>query len=384
MIKFINRTLAITFKEIKQLSRDRLTFGMIIMIPIIQLLLFGFAINTNVRNIPVAIVDMSNTTLSRYIVQSSEASQVIRVVASYSSIYDAEVALSEGKVRAILYIPGDLPKRVVQKRALSAIENSSQFNIENRPLAQWVVDGTDTVISSAISSLSNMPVIDANVFTNDKNRVPVNFEIVNMYNPEKRTVVNIVPGLIGVILTMTMVMFTSAAIVREKERGNIEFIISTPVSSLELMIGKIIPYVFIGLLQMSIILTLGHLIFGVPIIGGVISILIVGLLFILTSLTLGLLISTIAKTQLQSMQMTIFILLPSILLSGFMFPYEAMPELAQWIAEIFPATHFMRMIRSVVLRDASFSGLQKDIMWNICFSIFILTIATLRFKKRLD
>ncbi|MBT4963300.1 MAG: ABC transporter permease [Francisellaceae bacterium] len=380
----INRTLAITFKEIKQLSRDNLTFGMIIMIPVIQLLLFGFAINTNVRNIPVAIVDFSSTTLSRYISQSIEATKVVKFTKRYNSIYQAEKSLSEGKIRAILYIPSDLPTRMIQKRVFSSLENSSQFDIENRPLAQWIVDGTDTVIASAISSISNMPVIDANVFTKEQNRKPKNFEVVNLYNPEKRSVVNIVPGLIGIILTMTMVMFTSAAIVREKERGNIEFIISTPVSSLELMIGKIIPYIFIGLLQMTLILTLGHFIFDVPISGSLHNIFIVGLLFIFTSLTLGLLISSIAKTQLQSMQMTIFVLLPSILLSGFMFPYEGMPKIAQWIAEFFPATHFMRMIRSVVLRDASFSGLHHDIIWNIGFSILVLSISTFRFKKRLD
>lgn len=380
----LNRVFAITFKELKQLQRDRLTLGMIIMIPMIQLLLFGFAINTNVRNIPAGIVDLSGTSMSRHIIKSAEATQVVKFKKSYLSVYSAQNDLAEGKIRSILYIPSDLPQRVVQKRYLSAIENSSQFSVENRPLGQWIVDGSDIFIANSIAQITNMPVADAKIFLNDPNKITTNFSIVNLYNPEKKTVVNIVPGLIGIILTMTMIMFTSAAIVREKERGNIELIISTPVKSLELMIGKIIPYIFVGILQMTIILALGAIIFKVPIVGDWYNILLAGLLFICTSLTLGLLISTIAKTQLQSMQMTIFILLPSILLSGFMFPYEGMPSIAQWIAEVFPATHFMRMIRAIVLRDAQLAGLSKDIIWNIIFSVVTLSVATVRFKKKLD
>jgi len=205
-----------------------------------------------------------------------------------------------------------------------------------------------------------------------------------LYNPEQRSAVNIVPGLVAVILTMTMIMFTSAAIVRESERGNLEMLITTPVRSIELMLGKIVPYMFIGLLQVTIILSLGHIVFHVPINGGLFQLAAATFLFIAASLTLGLVISTIAKNQLQSTQMTIFVLLPSILLSGFMFPYEGMPEVAQYIAETLPATHFVRLIRGVVLRDVEIIDMTFDVSWLALFTIVGLAVASFRFKKSLD
>jgi len=208
--------------------------------------------------------------------------------------------------------------------------------------------------------------------------------MVYYFNPEQRSVVNIVPGLVAIILTMTMILFTSAAIVREKERGNMELLITTPMRSIELMIGKIIPYIVIGLIQLVIVLSLGYWVFNVPIRGDFSQIFLASFLFICASLALGLIISTVAKSQLQSMQMTVFILLPSILLSGFMFPYEGMPELAQWIAEILPATHFMRMIRAIVLREADLLDTGEDALWLVGFTIIGLLIASFRFKKRLD
>ena len=216
------------------------------------------------------------------------------------------------------------------------------------------------------------------------NRNIPTFEVTLLYNPEQRTAVNIVPGLVAIILTMTMIMFTSAAIVRERERGNLEMLITTPVRPIELMLGKIIPYIFIGALQVAIILSLGKIVFNVPLNGGLWQLAGATLLFITASLTLGLVISTIAKNQLQSMQMTLFILIPSILLSGFMFPYEGMPEAAQYIAEALPATHFMRLIRGVVLRDVAIMEMTFDIYWLAVFTLAGLTVASLKFKKRLD
>jgi len=210
------------------------------------------------------------------------------------------------------------------------------------------------------------------------------FEIDLFFNPERRSAVNIIPGLVGIILTMTMILFTSAAIVREKEQGNLELLITTPIRPMELMIGKIIPYIVVGLIQVLIVLGLGHLIFAVPINGTLFNVFLVTIIFIAASLTLGLMISTLAKTQLQAMQMTIFVLLPSILLSGFMFPYEAMPLLAQQIAEALPATHFMRMIRAVVLRSAEVDILFYDTTWLLLFTLIGLIISSLRFKKKLD
>jgi len=216
------------------------------------------------------------------------------------------------------------------------------------------------------------------------NRNTPTFEVTLLYNPEQRSAVNIVPGLVAVILTMTMIMFTSAAIVRERERGNLEMLITTPVRPIELMLGKIIPYLFIGALQVAIILSLGNIVFNVPINGGLWQLAGATLLFITASLTLGLVISTIAKNQLQSTQMTIFVLLPSILLSGFVFPYEGMPEVAQHIAEALPATHFVRLIRGVVLRNVEIIDMTFDVSWLALFTVVGLVVASLRFKKSLD
>ncbi|MBN8132043.1 ABC transporter permease [Vibrio vulnificus] len=360
------RMKAIMVKEFRQLSRDRITFGMVVMIPLIQLLLFGYAINTDIRDIPVAVVDQSESTAGRILTESVKVTQVVSVTQRYATAEEAEQAIQDGIVRAALILPNDLTQRMAQ----------------GRPLGQWIVDGSDTMISAAILGLQTMPLTDFDFQIRPK--LTQTFEVALYYNPSRRSAVNIVPGLLGVILTMTMILFTSAAIVRERERGNLELLITTPVRSFELMVAKIVPYIFVGLIQVFIILGLGHVIFGVPINGSVAQILLGTLLFIAASLTLGLVISTIANTQLQAMQMTVFILLPSILLSGFMFPYEGMPVAAQWIAEVLPATHFMRMIRGIVLRGADLFDLWRDTLWMIGFTLLGLIIASTRFNKSLD
>ena len=209
-------------------------------------------------------------------------------------------------------------------------------------------------------------------------------EVRPYYNPERRTPVNIVPGLMGVILTMTMILFTSVAIVRERERGNLELLINTPVSSAELMIGKVIPYVLIGLVQLALILAVGRLLFDVPIRGSIVDLYLAAAAFIAANLALGLLLSTAARTQFQAMQMMIFILLPSILLSGFMFPFDGMPVFAQWLGEALPNTHFIRLTRGIMLREASLMELSGDVYYLLGFTIVAMTIASMRFTKRLD
>ena len=366
MMQSIARMKAIMVKEIRQLSRDRITFGMVVMIPLIQLLLFGFAINTDVRNIPIAVVDQSQSAAGRVITESVRVTQVVDITQRFATPQQAEQAIQDGQVRAALILPSDLTQRMAQ----------------GRELGQWIVDGSDTMISHAIMALQSMPLTDFDF----EIRPPAQktFEVALFYNPTQRSAVNIVPGLLGVILTMTMILFTSAAIVRERERGNLELLITTPIHSMELMVAKIVPYIFVGLIQVVIILGLGHFIFGVPINGALSQILFGTLLFISASLTLGLVISTIATTQLQAMQMTVFILLPSILLSGFMFPYEGMPVIAQWISEVLPATHFMRLIRGIVLRGADLTDLWRDSLWLAGFTLLGLFIASRRFKKSLD
>lgn len=366
----LQRMQAIMTKELRQLSRDKPTFAMIVMIPLIQLLLFGFAINTNVRDLSVALVDQSHSEIARTLVADLTATQVVRFVKTYQTPSQASAAITRGEVRAALVIPKDLAQRLS----------------DERPLAQWLIDGSDTMVGSALLALKNMPVTaltSLNLAATTTNLKPT-FEMSLFYNPQRSSAINIVPGLVGIILTMTMVMFTSAALVRERERGNLELLITTPVKPMELMIGKIVPYVFVGLIQLVIILGLGHVIFDVPINGHLNQLFLCVLLFISASLTLGMLISTIAQTQLQAMQLTVFILIPSILLSGFMFPYEGMPIAAQWIAEGLPATHFIRMIRGIVLRGAVLTDLWPDALWLASFTILGLIVAAKRFKKRLD
>ncbi|MGL4612513.1 MAG: ABC transporter permease [Shewanella sp.] len=370
------RMWAIVMKELRQLSRDRMTFGMIVMIPLVQLMLFGYAINTDARHLPAGLVNLSDSAYSRALVQAVEATQVVDFKRQYFSVADAEQAITHGEVKAVLHLPADLDTRLVRHPSFVGQQYLAQ------PVGQWLVDGSDTVVASTIRSLRQMPLDD--LAARPQKSVTPSFEVVQYFNPEQRSVVNIVPGLLGVILTMTMVMFTSAAIVREREQGNMEFLITTPVRPFELMLGKILPYVMVGFIQVTIVLSAGYLLFAVPIRGGLIDIAFAAMLFICASLTLGLVISTIAKTQLQSMQLTVFVLLPSILLSGFMFPYEAMPIAAQWIAEALPATHFMRMSRAIVLRDASVLELHFDTLWLMAFTCVGLLIASLRFSKRLD
>mgnify|MGYP003674279893 FL=1 len=378
----VRRILAILRKELLQLRRDRLTFGMVIMIPLIQLVLFGYAINTNVRHIPAAVVDQSDTGLSRALIQIVGATQVVDFIQRFATVQEAETAIIRSDVRAALIIPKDLAQRVARNPAVVGTLQSEPDRPIGRPVAQWLVDGSDTVIAASVKSLRNMPL--AELFRRPANAGTPTFEVALYYNPEQRSAVNIVPGLVGIILTMTMIMFTSAAIVRETERGNMEMLINTPVKPVELMIGKIIPYIAIGFVQTAIILGLGYLVFDVPINGSFAALFLVILLFILASLSLGLVISTIAKNQLQAMQMTIFVLLPSILLSGFMFPYEGMPKAAQYIADALPATHFVRAIRAVVLREASLAEIDTDSLWLLGFTVVGMTVASIRFRKSLD
>ena len=363
----LTRLLAILRKEVRQLRRDRLTFGMIVGIPLLQLMLFGYAINTDVRHLRAGVADQANTSVSRMLVADTQASQVVDIVVRVNRAEELERLLRTGAIAVGIFIPADFGRRLQQK---------------DRTAAQLLVDGSDPVILGTARQLTAMDV------RYDSEPKPVQraavYEVRNFYNPERRSAVNIVPGLIGVILTMTMVLFTAVAIVRERERGNLELLINTPVKTVELMVGKILPYVLIGLVQVTLILVLGVLLFGVPIHGRVGHIYLAALMFIAANLTLGLVISTLAKTQFQAMQMTFFFFLPSILLSGFMFPFDGMPRAAQLIAEVLPLTHFVRLIRGVMLRGANVFDLSSDLLALGIFMLVTLSIAVLRFRKRLD
>jgi ABC-2 type transport system permease protein len=365
----LRRIGAITVKEFKQLSRDHVTFGMIVMIPLMQLLLFGYAISTMVRNIPIGVVDSSGSAAARVITEQVRVTQVVDITSYYATAAEAEAAIVAGTIRAALIFPRNLTQRAAG----------------GEPVGQWLVDGSDTMVSSALLGLRTMPLhLEAGVPEGAYQPTAPTFEVALFFNPERRSEVNIVPGLTAIILTMTLVLFTAVALVRERERGNLELLITTPIRPLELMVGKLVPYIFVGLVQITIILGLGQLLFNVPFQGETLSLAAVTLPFIAANLTLGLLFSTLAETQMQAMQMTFFVMLPSILLSGFMFPFDAMPLAAQYVAEVLPATHFMRLIRAVFLRGANASQLLPDILWLLGFTVIMLGIATKRFRKSLD
>ena len=359
----LRRLWAIVLKEVRQLRRDRITLAMIVMIPVGQLVLFGYAINLNPRGLTAAVADQSGTAGSRAVVMDMVATGVIRPVAAADTPQQLMRMLRRGEISVGISVPADFERR----------------RIDGREAVQVLVDGSDTVVQRAAVQLAQLPIDGA---VAPRKAAPIG--VVAFYNPQRRSPVNIVPGLIGVILTMTMVMFTSVAIVRERERGNMELLITTPVSRTELMVGKVLPYALIGLIQTTVVILLGLWLFQVPIRGSVLDVYLAAILLILANLTLGLMISTKAASQFQAMQMTVFILLPSILLSGFMFPYAGMPRVAQWLAEVLPMTHFLRLIRGVMLRGASLWELWPDVLYLVAFIAVMMSLAVARFRKRLD
>lgn len=360
----LQRLWAIVLKEVRQLRRDRITLAMIVMIPVGQLALFGYAINLNPRGLNAAVADQAGTAGSRALVMDMVATGVIRPVAQARTPQELVGMLRRGEIGVGIAVPPDFERR----------------RADGREVLQVMVDGSDTVVQSAAAQLAQTPVDSSAAAP----RKAAAIGVVSFYNPQRRSPVNIVPGLIGVILTMTMVMFTSVAIVRERERGNMELLITTPVSRTELMVGKVLPYALVGLVQTSVVLLLGLWLFDVPVKGSVLDVYAAAVLLILANLALGLMISTRAASQFQAMQMTVFILLPSILLSGFMFPYAGMPVPAQWLAEILPMTHFLRVIRGVMLRGASLAELWRDVAFLLGFIAVMMSLAVARFRKRLD
>ncbi|HJR60218.1 MAG TPA: ABC transporter permease [Vicinamibacterales bacterium] len=365
------RLVAVMVKELRQLRRDRVTLAMIVGIPVMQLVLFGYAINLNLRGLAAGIADQAATAGSRAVVMDMVATGVIAPELAVNTPRELMDSLRRGQISVGVVIPPDFERR----------------RIDGREAVQVLVDGSDTVVQSAAIQLAQMPLDNSRALANAtglRETTPAQISVVSFYNPERRSEVNIVPGLIGVILTMTMVLFTGVAIVRERERGNMELLIATPVSVSELMIGKVLPYAAIGLVQTTVILLVGLWLFEVPIRGSVLDIYVAAVLLILANLTLGLLISTRAQTQFQAMQMTFFVFLPSILLSGFMFPFAGMPKPVQWLAEALPLTHFLRLIRGVMLRGAGLLELWPYVLALVGFTAVMMTAAILRFRKRLD
>jgi ABC-2 type transport system permease protein len=371
-----SRWLGIVGKEFIQLKRDRLTFGMIVGIPVVQLVLFGFAINSDPKHLPTMLIDADRSEFSRSIQAAMRNSDYFDIFAEAGSEAEAERALATGRAQFVVTIPAGFSRALVRGE---------------RPALLVEADATDpTATGNAISALNQLA---QSALAHDLTgplaslaATPGAFELLvhPRYNPEAISQYNVVPGLIGVILTMTMVLMTGLAITREQERGTMENLLSTPATAFEVMTGKIVPYVMIGLIQVSLVLTLAHLIFNVPMLGSLGVLYLAVLLFIAANLTLGLTFSSVARNQLQAMQMTFFFFLPSMLLSGFMFPFRGMPRWAQGVGEVLPLTHFLRIVRGVLLKGNSFAEVLPETWPIVAFMVVVMLVGLRAFRSTLD
>jgi ABC-2 type transport system permease protein len=370
------RLKAMIVKEFIQMRRDRLTFAIMIILPCIQLILFGFAINTNPKHLPTAIVSADNSLFTRTFVSAIQNSEYFQIKYPSVSEKEAEKLLANGSVQFIVQFPLNFTRELIRG---------------NHPDILIIADATDPVATgNATAALANL---STQVFNRDLSRglsyllpgpSPFNLVLHQRYNPETLSQYNIVPGLMGVVLTMTMVMITGLAITRERERGTMESLLATPVRPIEVMIGKIIPYIMVGYVQQLLIILAGTVIFGVPHDGSILLLLIATLPFIFANLAVGLTFSTIAKNQLQAVQMTFFFFLPSILLSGFMFPFHGMPKWAQVIGNCLPLTHFLNIVRGVLLKGNGFTDFYHQLIPLFIFILVVMTIAVRRYKETLD
>lgn len=371
------RLRALLLKEFIQMRRDRLTFGMMIGIPIFQLLLFGFAINTDVKHLPTVVFDQSFSAEGRDLIDSFSASGYFDIDFIARSYQDVTELIDRGKAKVGVILPPDFAENLRRGRTASV---------------QVIVDATDSMAaSSAISTAQTIGqlrsqqilVRRAESVTGRQAGVPYDIRIRPWYNPDFVTAFYMVPGILGLVLTMTMVMITSMAIVREREHGTLEQLIVTPLKSYELMLGKIIPYIFVGLVQAAVALLAGIIVFDLPIRGTLIELFLCTCLFIVASLSLGILISNFSKTQMQAMQLSFFVFLPSVLLSGFMFPREAMPEIFYQLGKILPLTFYLQIMRGIVLKGVGIAELWQQVGALVIFTSIVLTVSILKFQKKL-
>ena len=372
----LSRWLGILLKEFIQLRRDRLTFGMIIGIPILQLMLFGFAINSDPKHLPTAVIIADPGPFSRAYVAAMKNSDYFDIVGGAASGREADRLLDRGDVQFVVTFPPDFNRDLVRGQ---------------RPTLLIEADATDPMAAAgAISVLNRLgrDVFAAGLPGALRAPMPdeglVDLRVHRRYNPEGITAHNIVPGLLGVILTMTMVLMTGLAMTRERERGTFENLLATPATPIEVMTGKIVPYILIGLVQVTLVLVAARWLFGVPMLGNLALLYAVVLLFICANLTLGITFSSIAKNQLQAMQMTFFFFLPSMLLSGFMFPFRGMPEWAQVIGNVLPLTHFLVLVRGIMLKGNGLDLLWPQIWAIVAFIVAVLVIGVKTFRRTLD
>jgi ABC-2 type transport system permease protein len=369
------RVLAVLVKEFIQLKRERLTFAMVMGIPVLQLVLFGFAINTDPKRLPTAVVAADQGPMVRSIVRAAENTGYFRVVATTTDA-GAEALLARGEIQFAIVFPADFSTRLLRGE---------------RPALAVYADATDpSATGAAVAALARLPEValrhDLRGPLAHLRPQAAPFEVIlhRRYNPEGITAYNVVPGLIGVILTMTLILMTAMGITRERERGTLENLLATPVRPLEVMIGKILPYMLIGYFQVLVVYTAARVLFDVPMFGSFALLSAALLLFMLALLAVGFTFSTLAASQVQSMQMTLFFFLPNILLSGFMFPFRGMPVWAQWIGEALPLTHFLRIVRAIMLKGAG-AGEVIVHTWPIAaFIVVVGAIALARYRQTLD
>ena len=367
---------AVLGKEFIQMRRDRLTFGMMLGIPIIQLLLFGFAISTDPKGLPAAVLDLSHDRFSRAVIASFENTNYYRFIHVPTSVAAAERLMASGDITFLLTIPSDLGRRALRGEKPQILVEA---DASDPAAASGAVGSLGQVASRALQRELGKEAV-----ASEQRDQELEIVVHRRYNPEGITQYNIVPGLLGVILQMTMVMMTAIALTREVERGTMENLLAMPLQPVEIMTGKIAPYIGIGAVQVTVILTVAKVLFGVPFIGSLTLLLVSILVYIIALVLLGYSFSTLARSQMQAMQLTFFFFLPSILLSGFMFPFSGMPRWAQAIGEVLPLTHFLRIVRGIMLKGAGLSDIGRELFVLLLFVITFAGLALMRFRRTLD
>jgi ABC-2 type transport system permease protein len=367
---------AIVVKEFIQMRRDRITFGMMVGVPLIQLVLFGFAINADPKHLPTVVLQADYGAQGRTLLQAIRNSHYFEFVREVATEQEAEEVLARGEAQFVINIPPNFSRDLLRGE---------------RPAILVEADATDPAATS--SAIGSLRVLVTTALQQDlkgslaylaHSDDPIKLRVHARYNPEAITQYNIVPGLMGVVLTMTMVMITGLAITRERERGTMENLLSMPTRPFEVMIGKVLPYILVGYIQVILILLAAHFLFGVPVYGSISMLFVSALVFIVANLAMGITFSTLAQNQLQAMQLSFFFFLPSLLLSGFMFPFRGMPQWAQSIGEMLPLTHFLRIVRGIMLKG---NGVEDVVLqlWQIAlFAAVVLAIGVKRYRQTLD
>jgi ABC-2 type transport system permease protein len=369
---FWKRSYAMLIKEFIQLRRDRVSFAMIVMLPVMQLLLFGYAINTTPHNLPSAVLLQEDSDLARSILKALENTAYFRFIYEVHDVDDFDNLLKSGKVLFGVEIPRGFERAV--RRG-------------DKPALLVAADATDPVAaSSALGSLGMVvqTALQHDLYIGNPPAMPFEIRAHARYNPAAESRLNIVPGLVGTILTMTMLIFTALSVTREIERGTMESLLSMPIKPVEVMLGKIVPYILVGFIQAFLIVNIGVFLFGVPVLGNLLLLAALSTLFIAANLAIGYTFSTIAQNQLQAIQMSFMFFLPSILLSGFMFPFAGMPNWAQYVGECLPLTHYLRIVRAIMLKGASMPNLRFDAAALAILMLVAMTIAVTRFRRTLD